>query len=340
MLDLGSSMSAVRRGLALTVLAVAAGWFRGCGSTGNSSTATSALCGKASAAGTVVLATDEEEGAASIAVDANNVYWVTIASISAEAPQPPPDGQVLQCGKCGCDHPTVLASGQPTQELQTGIAVDGTSVYWTNGNVMKAPIGGGPVTTLAVAQTNGSIAVDATSVYWADSRGLMKMPLAGGPSTTLVPRKGDVGSIALDTASVYYVAGNGIFKVPLDGGAPTLLSTADSPDTIAVDAANAYWTNAGDPVTKGSVMKVPIGGGAAATLAAGLRSPFGLAVDATRVYWTSDSAVNAVPIAGGGPMTLVPSDPSHGPFGIVVDTTSVYWTNGLIGPAVTKLTPK
>ena len=56
------------------------------------------------------------------------------------------------------------------------IAVDGTSVYWTNaspdgGTVMKCAAAGcgGNGTTLATAQGNPQgIAVDGTSVYWAN----------------------------------------------------------------------------------------------------------------------------------------------------------------------------
>ncbi len=332
-------MNGAIRTLVLTLRVAVGALLTGCsGTVGSTASAPGAApCGTSNAAGPVVLATGEQ-GAQALAVDAKNVYWIKTADISAEPPGPPPDGQVLQCGKCGCQHPIVLASAEPIGTGQAGIAVDATSVYWTNGDVMKVPIGGGPATTLAVAKTQGPLSVDATSVYWADSRGLMKVTIAGGPATTLVQRSGDVGALALGAANVYYVAGNGIFKVPLEGGAPTLLAMADSPNTLAVDATNVYWTNFGDSGSNGTVMKIAMAGGPPTTLASGIRSPFGLAVDAIRVYWTGDNAVMAVPIAGGAAATLVPQDAAQGPFGIAVDTTSVYWTNGLQGPVVMKLT--
>jgi hypothetical protein len=278
-----------------------------------------------------VLAT-EARGGEGIAVDATNVYWVKMPS----SPGPlPPDGEVLECAKCGCDHPTILAPNEPTSG---GIAVDATSVYWTNGDVMKVPIGGGAPVVLAVAQTTGPIAVDATSVYWGDGRGLMKVAITGGSPTTLVSNNG-VRFVALDAANVYFADGQSVFKVPLDGGAPpTLLAMASDVSALAADATNVYWLE----FLAGSLKRVAIRGGAATTLATGLRIPlrrsagepvpFGLALDATTVYWTSENAVNAVSIGGGTPETLSTSDSSATPVGVAVDATNVYWTNFLAGP--------
>jgi hypothetical protein len=101
-------------------------------------------------------------GAQGIAVDATNVYWVNST----------PPGNVSKCAITGCGgNPTVIAMSGANSS-PTAVAVDATNVYWAtggSGQIMRVPIGGGGVTTLATGLSNASgMALDATFVYYAD----------------------------------------------------------------------------------------------------------------------------------------------------------------------------
>lgn len=291
------------------------------------------------AVGLATLATgpqsDGPQSAGPLVVDATNVYW-TGGSNCIDSPCED-QSQVMQCSKCGCSAPTVLAG---EADFFGGLAIDATSVYWTNaGSVMRVPIGGGAIATLAAAAAR-DIAVDSTAVYWTDSSTVMRVPLAGGNPTTLATGLASPGVIAVDDTHLYWsdnVAGT-ITRAALDGGSPTVLATGQSPSAIAVDAESVYWTNVNGDAPGAAVMKVAIAGGSVTTLASGIQGPWGMAVDATDVYWTTEFTVRSVPKGGGSVADVFRSDASDGPIGVAVDATSVYWTDS--SGAVTRLTPK
>ncbi len=189
-----------------------------------------------------------------------------------------------------------LASGSPY-----GVAVDSTSVYWTNmgggpagalgkNAVMKLPIDGGTPVTLAASQNNPcGIVVDSTNVYWTN-------------------RGNDW------TNAVNGTVGNGtVMRVSLDGGtAVTIASGQNDPRRMVADLNSIYWVNSGDGAANGdaAVMKVPLSGGTPIMLASppysalGPRESYGIAVDATSVYWAS--YIQQGTVATGAVMKVTP----------------------------------
>jgi hypothetical protein len=109
-----------------------------------------------------------------------------------------------------------------------GIALDSTSVYWTNysgnqgepvpsptnGTLNRVPIAGGNTTVLATGYDFGGVAVDATHVYWSDVylNTVDVMSIAGGTPTVLANGASVVAGPILDDNSVYWVTTQGAIE--------------------------------------------------------------------------------------------------------------------------------
>ena len=146
-------------------------------------------------------------------------------------------------------------------------------------------------TRLAAGGYPACIAIDRQFAYWTNSFGgcsVMKVPLAGGSVTTLAPVNGGFG-LAVDGAFAYVAEDGGksgagrILKVPLAGGAPLVLASGlDAPRGIALNEARAYFTTSNP---HGQVLSVKKSGGAVQQLAIEQLNPLGVAVDRQYVYW-------------------------------------------------------
>jgi hypothetical protein len=263
------------------------------------------------------------------------------------------------CGGCGVACGGTCAGGRCVVTLSatgvqqgdfTAIAVDSTSVYWTSGTqgppgndgeVMKVPLGGGAVTTLASGQaTPWAIALDSTSVYWLDFNGgsnasVVKVPLQGGLPTTLASAaQASGGAIAVDSTRVYWGAiDDAVLGESLSGGTPTTIAIGARPSGeamgVAVDATNVYWTNLGDA----TIRSAPLSGGTGTQLA---RLSNGasqvLAADATSLYLAdcenAPGTLVRVPKTGGAPVTLASGFLQLAQAGgMAVDATNVYYAN-------------
>ncbi len=147
--------------------------------------------------GSVVTLSVAGGGPDPIAADATNVYWSPQIGCTNQSP-------IDQMHTNGTNVVVVA----PGQDCPRYMAIDSAFVYWTasaGGNVRRAPIGGGTVTTIASGQPNSfQIVVDATYAYFADGAGNIKKVLkSGGTPTTLVSAQ-NPGGIAVDATFVYW----------------------------------------------------------------------------------------------------------------------------------------
>lgn len=274
-------------------------------------------------------------------VDGGFVYW-TEAGIGAE------NGSIKRMPVAGGAVTTVAAN----QDAPYGIAVRGSTVYWTTndinndffGDLRSAPITSVNVTPTIIASAQPGptlVTTDGTFVYWANTGStpasytdgsINKAPLAGGPSVVVAANQAAAQGVTVDANNIYWTGAgvnfaNGFVRsMPLAGGAITTYATNQSiPVGIAVSAQTIFWAVSGAPGP--SVQSIPIANNAVAKkIAEG--TPMLLTVDSNDfVYWSHYTASGLVgrsyPTGVGTTFTAA----GGYPFGIATDATHVYWAS-------------
>jgi hypothetical protein len=206
-------------------------------------------------------------------------------------------------------------------------------VYWADngGNsILRVPLAGGSVTTIASANSPWSVAIDSTNIYWTTSQAAVgKAPLGGGTATMLVPPGTPTlvrpsFDLAVDATGVYWIDGAGTLqKVGLAGGMAIPLvppSAVGNEVGIAVYGGNVYYTDS----TRNWVQQTSTAGGTPAPLAMFQLGVSGIVADATGVYWAANEtpALMKLPL-GGAPMPLANTMATS----MAVDRDNFYWLN-------------
>jgi hypothetical protein len=190
---------------------------------------------------------------AAMTTDTSNVYWTTSNALMYV---PLSGGTATTIGSGGRGGVAIRGVHAYWSNLSSVIASGFANCTITKGAC--SPV------TLATGGEIIGVAVDSTSVYYTDANNpggtVLKVPLAGGTAVTLAQNQNGPWMIAVDASNVYWVnygtmggSVGSVMKVPLGGGTPvTLAAQQGSPEFLTVDDTSVYWTNQ----SSGTVMKI------------------------------------------------------------------------------------
>jgi hypothetical protein len=244
--------------------------------------------------------------------------------------------------------------GQPIQLAQdqqspSGIAVDETSVYWSNatqgmnmGTIAATAKTGGQAVRVIVSghSPGGSVQVDMTNVYWNEGQRIDGAPkTGGGPGYTVVDvddasfmcdNEGDVVALfVMGTVAYLSDACGDVGRVGTSTASPTVL--AANQNTIADVVADASFVYFGDS-TANAILRVNASAvRASPEMFAAAAAPGAMAIDDSTVYWISGNNVMKLDKSSPGQTPTVLAPAQNSPVGLAVDSASVYWTNAGAG---------
>jgi hypothetical protein len=195
----------------------------------------------------------------------------------------------------------------------TGVAINGTHIYWSHD-----------------AGAGGSIGRDAIEG-------------SASPTATLIATNGDPQGVSLDAANVYWTHAFGsptpagwVGRGSLGGFVPTSFGQAFQPtaDTsqcgVAANGDRSFWANPGSPGSIGSAHGVDEPDQNYIPSAAS--DPCGIAMTTGLVYWTNrggaSGTIGRATLTGTGAVpALVDTGVGSDPCGIAVTGAHIYWTD-------------
>jgi hypothetical protein len=182
----------------------------------------------------------------------------------------------------------------------------------------------------------------------ASDGGTMPVALHGGTITKIAGGLDQPQVVLIQNGHAYtseVTATGPVLDVATSGGTVSTISSSEPfPMGLAIDATNIYVWNSGTfsggsavNNSDGTVLQLPLAGGAATTLATGMLVAFNapylnaIASDTSSVYFVTGGpgtagAVNSAPIGGGAAAHVVYGNQAL-PQAIVTDGTNLYWGN-------------
>jgi hypothetical protein len=181
------------------------------------------------------------------------------------------------------DFPTLAMQTGAETYGATGLAADAANVYFVfDDALMRVPTGGGSVVTMMPSPVPTTLILQATPVVNSTtvfvgypttdgSLQILGVPIQGGSPTDVATSTGEVDGLGVDEQNVYFIDQDGVKSVPVGGGVLQLLTDQISSidaggygGTIAVAGSTLLVASTAQG---GSVLSVPIAGGAPTVLA-------------------------------------------------------------------------
>lgn len=286
------------------------------------------------------------EGATSIAVDAEHVYWTTSGAYGPT----PTLGSVMRVPKTGGTRAVVVGD----QSRPNAVTRSGDYVYWTVAEVDNPPVyrrlvDGGTIEPIdhvaayTLLQDDANLYAVGTAIRRISKSDGSVINLFTGATPQITPS-------ALGGGRVFFadLGTRDILAVSADGGAAeTVVSRSGNPGfKIAADDTNVYWYNPPMPPTPPTpfqlaIYSAPVGGGIVTKVVDTAGPPDGIYVHDGALYWTLKPAasfqecggrseawpsIQTSPTSGGPVRTIASGYPSA--VALTFDETSVYWITG------------